>query len=639
MQGDPSTEPSAALAPDPVENAGGARQTLVDYLSRNAHRYPHEPAFTFVDYAADPAGRPETVTWSGLDRRVRAVAAALFPAGAAGRTIAVVAPQGIEYVTAFLGAQRAGGVAVPLFVPRTPGRDERLASALRDAAPFRILTTAAARTAVVEFCAAHGIAAEHRILAVDEPGAEPGAEPGVEPGVMEGAGEGPDVAGAAGGAVPPADSPLLPRPGDCAYLQYTSGSTRQPAGVEITHANVVANVGQAVDAFAIDRRRHHIVSWLPLFHDMGLVLAVAIPVVGAVPCVLIDPLAFVQRPLRWLRLLAEHRGAISAAPNFAYDHCVRRVPDPLGSGLALHDVATLINGSEPIRPGTLDRFQQAFGPCGLSPTAIRPSYGLAEATVLVATAPVGRRPRITSFDRLLFRQGLLRPAAAGTTAEHTTLLVSSGVPAGQEVAIVNPRTGHRLADGGIGEIWLRGPNVGRGYWRNAARTASTFGAVVADADPGRPAGPWLRTGDLGALHEGELHVTGRIKDLIIIDGTNHYPQDIEATVQESHDVIRHDRVAAFALADEDGEHLVVVAEHSHALTDPGSAREAAARIVRAAVLREHGVPVHDFVLAAPGTVPRTTSGKIARDACRRHYLSGGWAPDEAPDLAGAGEAE
>jgi acyl-CoA synthetase (AMP-forming)/AMP-acid ligase II len=591
-------------------------ETIVDYLIYNAQVHPNDPAFSFVDFVADAVGKRRSVTWSGLERRVGELTDVLSPVGVAGQPVAVVAPQGIDYVVAFLGAMRAGAVAVPLFPPRAPGRDERLASALADSAPACVLTTTDVWTAVSDFCVAHGIVGHGRIIAVDDlHTADVPAE------------------------LPGPDQQALPRSTDCAYLQYTSGSTRAPAGVEITHANVAANVEQATKAFDIHRNESHIVSWLPLFHDMGLVLAVAIPVVGAVHSVIMDPLAFVQQPYRWLRLLSDHNGAVTAAPNFAYDYCVRRVPEPLRSDLSLDAVSVLINGSEPIRPGTLARFQQAFGPCGVSPAAMRPSYGLAEATVFVSTSPSGDRPRITSFDRVAVRQGFLRPAAT-TPAEGVTELVACGMPVGQEVTIVNARTCRPLPDGEVGEIWVRGPNVARGYWRNPMRSAESFDAAMAnEPQDDDEVGRWLRTGDLGAVDKGLLYVTGRIKDLIIIDGTNHYPQDIESTVQDSHGLIRYDHVAAFSLADEEGERLVVVAEHERHLTDPGPAREAAGRSVREAVLREHGVVVHDFVLAPPGTVPRTTSGKVARSATRRRYLAGNWAGRMRADMAGAGEAE
>jgi acyl-CoA synthetase (AMP-forming)/AMP-acid ligase II len=590
--------------------------TLVGYLSRAGKLTPDDTAFTFVDFTGDPSGRREAVTWAQLDQRVGALAQLLMLVGATGQRVAVVAPQGLEYVIAFLGALRAGAIAVPLFPPHMPGHDERLASALGDSEPVCLLTTTGAKAGVVNFCAGRRLPGADRILVVDSPRFEE-----FPPDHVQGS------------------DPVRLRPEDCAYLQYTSGSTRTPSGVEITHANVIANVRQAMEAFDVQRDRNHVVSWLPLFHDMGLVLAVAIPVVGGVHSVIADPLAFVQQPARWLQLLSEHPGAITAAPNFAYDYCVRRVPDPLRAGLALGDVSVMINGSEPVRPGTLRRFQEAFGSCGLKPHTLRPSYGLAEATVFVSTSLAGQEPHVTAFDRRLLGLGTASPATA-TADAGATELVACGQPVGQEIAVVDVETGRSLTEGVVGEIWVRGPNVARGYWGSPARSAETFRAELTDGPRGSEGtGRWLRTGDLGAMHDGRLYVTGRIKDLVIIDGTNHYPQDIEVTVQEAHALIRQGHVAAFSLTVDGGERLVVVAEHSRHVTDPGPERDAVARAVRKAVVTGHGAALHDFVLAPPGTLPRTSSGKVARGACRRRYIAGTWTSRIESDMAGAGGEE
>lgn len=550
--------------------------TLISHLARAVREHPDSPAFTFVDFAADPAGHRTSLTWAELGRRVDAVARTLQLAGCTGERVAVVAPQGPAYVVGFLGALRAGAVAVPLFPPHLPGHDQRLISALVDAAPVCLLTTTEAKPGVLEFCSARRLPGADRIIAVDA--AQTGEDP---PGETDGY------------------EYFAAHPSDCAYLQYTSGSTRTPTGVEITHANVVANVRQSVEAFGVDREENHVVSWLPLFHDMGLVLAVAIPVVRAVHSVLMDPAAFIQHPVRWLELLGEYPGAVTAAPNFAYDYCVRRVAEAARTDLALHGVSVMINGSEPIRAATLSRFEQAFAPCGLRPQTMRPSYGLAEATVFVSTSRARRAPEVTVFDRESFKKGKLHPDPGAADGSGTEL-VSCGEPVGQEITIADPDGGYALPEGTVGEIWVRGPNVARGYWRSPVRSVDTFRAELADAPAdGRDAGHWLRTGDLGALYDGCLYVTGRIKDLVIIDGVNHYPQDIETTVQEAHAFIRTNHVAAFSLTVGSGERLVVVAEHSSRIDDPEPAREEIVRAVRRAIAAGHGATLHDFVLAPP----------------------------------------
>jgi acyl-CoA synthetase (AMP-forming)/AMP-acid ligase II len=584
-------------------------ETLSHHLALSARQTPDEVAFTFVDFGADSDGTSAELTWSELDTRVRAVAAGLRRAGAAGERVAVVAPQGLDYVVAFLGAVCAGAIAVPLFPPGLPGHGDKLAAVLADAAPALAVAAPEQQAAVADFCTGHRIASRPRVVTVEEL-ARAGA-------TVTGPGAAPE-----------------PRPEDCAYLQYTSGSTRTPSGVEITHANVCANARQALEAYDLRGGHNRTVGWLPLYHDMGLVLMIALPVVSRMRSVLMDPLAFVQQPARWLRLLTRHAGACTAAPNFAYDYCVQRVPPEERAGLSLGSVAALINGSEPISPRTLERFHEAFAPCGLRRTAMRPSYGLAEATVFVAASPAGEEPTVTAFDRNLLAQGVARvvePTEGGSVAE----LVACGRPTNQEVAVVDPATGRRKEDGRVGEIWLRGPNIGRGYW-GRPHDGESFGAVLADEEPADPAQRWLRTGDLGMWHDKQLYVTGRIKDLVIIDGTNHYPHDIELTVQDAHPAVRRHHTAAFAVSTDEGERLVVVAEHPPSVTDPHTVVDEVTRAVRGAVAGTHGIAVHDFVYAPPGTVPRTTSGKVARSACRAQYLAGTWASplDAAPKGSG-----
>jgi acyl-CoA synthetase (AMP-forming)/AMP-acid ligase II len=321
-----------------------------------------------------------------------------------------------------------------------------------------------------------------------------------------------------------------------------------------------------------------------------------------------DPSAFLYRPSRWLRAMHGRRDVLSAAPNFAYDLCVRRVSAAERSGLDLSGAVALINGSEPVHAATLARFQEAFGPCGLRPDAQRPSYGLAEATVFVTAAA---RPTTTGFDRAALARGR---AVRQDDPERASVLVGCGGAVDQHLAIVDPVTGERVDGDRVGEIWVCGENVSPGYWSGG----DGFGARL----PGSPQGPWLRTGDLGVLHDGQLYVVGRIKDLIVIDGRNHYPQDVEAVVEEADDVIRRGHVAAFAVPSVDGEAMVVVAERSskvpRAAVDPSRGR---AR-VRAAVSRHHDVRVRDVLVVEPGSVPRTSSGKLSRTACRDRYLAG-----------------
>ncbi|KOU67263.1 hypothetical protein ADK57_16875 [Streptomyces sp. MMG1533] len=586
--------------------------TLSRHLALSARQAPDEAAFTFVDFGAGRDGNSVELTWSELDTQVRTVAAGLRRSGAVGERVAIVAPQGLDYVVGFLGSLCAGAIAVPLFPPDLPGHGEKLAAVLADAAPALAISAHEQREAVADFCTGHGIASVSRVVSVEI--------------LMQ----------SAGTAGTEARTAREPQPEDCAYLQYTSGSTRTPSGVEITHANVCVNARQALEAYDVGGRRNCVVSWLPLYHDMGLMLGIVMPVAGRMRSVTMAPLDFVQQPVRWLRLLTQYDGALTGAPNFAYDYCVQRVPPEERTGLSLGSVAVMINGSEPVSPRTLERFHEAFAPSGIRRTTMRPSYGLAEATVFVAASPAGEEPTVTPFDRDLLAQGTARvaePAEGGSITE----LVACGRPTDQEVAIVDPATGCRQEDGTVGEIWLRGPNIGRGYWGRPP-DGESFGAVMTGGYPADPAQRWLRTGDLGIWHDKQLYVTGRIKDLVIVDGANHYPHDIELTVENAHPGVRRHHTAAFAVPTDEGERLVVVAEHTPAVTDPQTSLDEVTRAVRGAVAVTHAIAVHDFVYAPPGTVPRTTSGKVARSACRAQYLAGHLTATKHAALKGSGTA-
>ena len=493
--------------------------------------------------SAPTHGSVDEVTWLQLHRRVQATARVLRQAGADGERVAVVAPQSLDYVVGFLSSICAGAVAVPLFRPDLPGHAAKLAAALSDSTPGCVITTPEQRDAVAQFCDMHRIPSKPRVTTLEDLALENS-----------------DVA---------PDDPFTLRPQDTAYLQYTSGSTKTPSGVQITNANLVANARQVMEAYDLHSDRNRAVGWLPLYHDMGLVVSILMPVVGRIHSVIMDPLAFVQQPVRWLRLLSQYSGAFAAAPNFAYEYCVQRVRPEDREDLSLGTIAALVNGSEPIRPETLSRFQAFFEPAGLKKTAMRPSYGLAEATVFVSASPAGEEPTVTVFSRTELARGtacVMEP----TDEENVTRLVACGWPVNQDVALVDPLTLRRVEDGSVGEIWVSGPNVGSGYWGRPEESQDSFRAVIADdrfAESG-----WLRTGDLGVWHNKQLYVTGRIKDLVIIDGTNHYPQDIEVTVQEAHPALRPDHCAAFAVPSDDGEKLVVVAEHSRSRRQPRERR-------------------------------------------------------------------
>ncbi|MGI5207819.1 fatty acyl-AMP ligase [Spirillospora sp. CA-108201] len=577
------------------------RTPLIERLTRFARDFPGDRAYTFMDYMTDPDGVATDVTWGELDRRARGIAAAIRRATGPGRRVALLAPQDLHYVTAFLGAMYARVVGVPLFSPDLPGHGDRLLAVYQDAEPDVVITTSAALPHVRSFLAGDSVREPAAVVVADE------------------------VDAALDWTPEPID------PGDVAYLQYTSGSTRAPAGVIITHGNFATNAEQLWRTFEGIPRVSSGVNWLPVFHDMGLVTTVALPLVYGNPGVIMDPVAFVMRPVRWLELLSAQSHAFTGGPNFAYEYLTAQVTEEEKAKLDLSGVQVFMNGAEPIRESTLTGFHEAFKDCGLRPEAQVCANGLAEATVYVSASSRFREPTRVAFDREGLRRGVAEPCDAG--APGAIRLIACGTSYGQHTVIADPGTGARLSGGAVGEIWVHGPNVAAGYWGRPEATRETFEAEL--ADPGDlPRSPWLRTGDLGVVHGGELFVTGRIKDLVIVDGRNHYPQDIEYTVSGAHKAIRREYACAVAVDTGDTEGLVVVAERNRRVPIALLDQAEAARAVRAAVKQQHDLRVHDFVLIEPGGLPRTSSGKIARSACRLAYLDGSLPVAEAAPRSG-----
>ncbi|MEB3032721.1 AMP-binding protein [[Mycobacterium] nativiensis] len=558
-------------------------------LRERAQQWPDRPAFTFVDYDLDQAGYAETLTWSQIAGRTESVAVEVAAVASPGDRVALLAPQGLEYIAGFFGAMEAGCIVVPLPVPMFGSRDERVTAALKDCAPTAVLTTSAVSGDIAACIGAVGgsppAIIEVDLLDLDSP-------------------SGWDRAGA-----------LTTK---TALLQYTSGSTGSPRGVMVSHRNVFANIEQVMaDYFGGDGGapppETTLVSWLPFYHDMGLLLGVMGAVTLGRHSVVMTPIAFLQKPARWIQQLATNSSAFTAGPNFAFELAARRTADEDMAGLDLGGVHTILSGSERIHAATIRRFNERFARFNLPANALAPSYGLAEAMVYVASAPRTNRPVAVRLDYEKLVAGTAEVGPVGAD------LVSIGAPRACTVRIVDPETRLENPDGQVGEIWVHGENVASGYWHNPEATERTFGGRIEAPSPGTPASAWLRTGDLGVIHDGELLVVGRIKDLLIVDGRNHYPDDIEATVQE----ITGGRVAAIPITGDGREQLVVVAE----LKPRGSAEEQAQRVVAlkrdvaAAVSRAHGVRVSDLMLVAPGSLPITTSGKIRRSTCVDCYRS------------------
>lgn len=611
----------AVLGGGPAPTPPTGTTTLDAFLRHWAATKPDAVAHTFTDHLGGLEPVTRTYTWRELDRWTRAVAAVLEQTAdqAPGERarVAILAANSPEYVVSFLAALRAGVVAVPLFAPDLFGHAERLALVLADCRPTVVLTTSDKVDLVETFLDGLDLP-RPAVLCPD------------------------DLDGPAGDALADTFADRAHDPDALAYVQYTSGSTRTPAGVELSHRSVVTNALQLAQPHRVGEHTTA-VSWLPLFHDMGLMLGAVGPVVYGAHAVLTDPLAFVVQPSRWVRALGSHPHTITAAPSFAFELAARRTRPQDLDGVDLSRVDSLVNGAEPVQPGAIERFHAAFEPFGLRRTAMAPSYGLAEATVLVTSTPLDETPTVLDvrLDGLQADRFVVEDLGADGRRTGTTRLVASGRPCGQTVAIVDPVTRRVREDGEVGEIWVHGVNVASGYAGRPDLTAELFGATLDDAPDGTPEGPWLRTGDLGALHDGLLVVTGRLKDLIIVDGRNVYPQDVEVSVQEADTALARNRLAAFAVPGPGGaEAVVVVAERHRTAHDVAARVDDVERAVRAAVSADHGVALHDLVLVEPDTVPRTSSGKIARQATRTAYLEGALVrvPGTGPaDRAGLGE--
>jgi fatty acid CoA ligase FadD28 len=564
--------------------------SILDLMCERASLQPDDKAFTFIEYEQDWAGVTESLTFSQLYRRTLNVAQELRHCGSTGDRAVILAPQGLDYIVAFLGALQAGQIAVPLSVPLGGVSDERVSSVLRDASPSVILTTSPVAGTVAEYVKSQSDASAPSVVEVD---------------LL-------DLDGPTGSGASCENHPST------AYLQYTSGSTREPAGVMMSHRNLLANFEQLMSEYFADYGKlpppgTTIVSWLPFYHDMGLYLGMCGPILTGLPAVLTSPVAFLQRPARWMQLLASNSRAYSAGPNFAFELAVRKTSDEDMAGLDLSDVLVIATGSERVHPATLRRFTGRFAKFNLRDTVLRPSYGLAEATVYVATRAPGQSPEIVQFESDELSAGHAKRCRSGGTA-----LVSYGVPQSPMVRIVDPETRTECPAGTTGEIWVHGDNVAVGYWGKPQETEQTFRAKLVASSAGTPEGPWLRTGDLGFLSDGELFIMGRIKDLLIVYGRNHSPDDIEATIQE----ITRGRCAAIAVPDERTEQLVAIIEFKNRGDSQEDATDklvAVKREVTSAVSNSHGLGVADLVLVAPGSIPITTSGKVKRAACVEQY--------------------
>ncbi|MCV7191796.1 long-chain-fatty-acid--AMP ligase FadD32 [Mycolicibacterium brumae] len=595
--------------------------SIVEHVEKWAELRGDELAYRFLDFSVERDGVAKDLTWAKFSARNKAVAARLQQVTEPGDRVAILCPQNLDYLVAFFGGLYGGRISVPLFDPSEPGHVGRLHAVIDDCKPSAILTTTEAAEGVRKFFRTRPAKERPRVIAVDAIPDEVAAT-WVEP-------ERPDET-------------------TIAYLQYTSGSTRIPTGVQITHLNLATNVLQVVEALEGEEGDRGL-SWLPFFHDMGLITALLSPMIGY-NFTFMTPAAFVRRPERWIRELArkpgDTGGTISVAPNFAFDHAAARgVPKEGSAPLDMSNVKAVLNGSEPISAATVRRFNEAFGPFGFPPKAIKPSYGLAEATLFVSTTPSSDEPTIISVDRDELNTGKF-VEVPDDSPKAVAQAGAGKVGLDEWAVIVDNDSATELPDGEIGEIWISGKNMGTGYWGKPEETKETFQNILksrttpSHAEGNAEDATWVRTGDYGAYHNGELFITGRVKDLVIVDGRNHYPQDLEYSAQEANRALRVGYVAAFSVPanqlpdavfedthsglhrdpDDSSEQLVIVAERAagaHKLEPQPIADD-----IRAAIAVRHGVTVRDVLLTPAGAIPRTSSGKIGRRACRAAYLDG-----------------
>ena len=559
--------------------------SLVDLLDRRAAENPDASAFGFVPERSGPHLH---LTYAELHRRSRVMAGRLGLRATKGDRALLMFPPGLDFIVAFFGCLFAGMIAVPLMVPRRAAARGSSDAVITDCSPAVALTSR-------DLLEVRGdVADRFRDARFDWMTVDAMAE------------------SAADVATP---MPLVDRD-DVAYLQYTSGSTSTPKGVVVTHGNLLANFEMIRQGMS-NTAHSCSVGWVPVYHDMGLMMGVMQPLYLGAMSVLMAPAAFMQRPLNWLRTIHQYRAALTSAPNFAFDLCVSRFRADQMEGVDLSCWKVALNAAEPVHADTIARFAETFAPYGFDAGAMYPGYGLAEATLLVSGGDRGERSHNRSVSRASLQRREVTPPAG--TDDTQTLVACGRSFVGQQIAIVDADTHRRVAACQLGEIWVSGPHIAHGYWGNQEATSDTFHAHIVDV----PERSWLRTGDLGFLDEdGRLFITGRIKDLIIIRGTNHYPQDIERTVQESHPALRWDCGAAFAILDEEGnEKLAVVQEIERTQRRDLDFAEVAGRI-REAVTKQHEIAIETIALIPPATLPKTTSGKVQRSAARKLLLDG-----------------
>ncbi len=567
--------------------------TILDILRYRAEHQSRKTAYT---YLSNGEGGEISLTYGEVNLRAKTAAAGLVERGLRGERALLLYPPGLEFIEGFFACLYAGLIAIPVYAPdpaRLKRSLERLEAIAADAKTKVVLTTTSVQSTFEQMLGQLTALKPLTCIATD--------------------------AAASGSSDFPAEPDISED--SIAFLQYTSGSTGKPRGVMLTHSNLIHNAAMIQTLFQLSSSDTW-VSWLPTFHDMGFMAGVLEPLYLGIPAINMSPSDFVERPARWLKAVSRYKATISGGPNFAYDLCVAKTSAEERASIDLSNWEVAFNGSEPLSKATLERFARAFEPSGFRKEALFPCYGLAEATLLVTCGQKLAGPIIGRFDAQALSKGSVEEVKSEEVKsddQRPRFLISCGRPSqDQRIAIINPESRRLCSPHEVGEIWVRGPSVAQGYWNNPDATRQTFHAHTSETGEG----PFLRTGDLGFVHDGELFITSRLKDLIIIRGVNHHPQDIERTAETSDPALRPSCVAAFSVSDGSEEKLVIVQEVNQ--RKQADLNDVIARI-RQAVTENHDVQVYAVVLLKAGTIPKTSSGKIQRSACRQMFLQGGLA--------------
>lgn len=560
--------------------------SLVDVLRQRAKEQPGKLVYRFlVDGEYDEV----TLNYADLDRRARSIGALLQSCTKPGDRALLLFPPGIDFIVAFWGCLYAEVIAVPAYPPHPVRIEKSLSTILRiiaDARPSIALLSAQLSAAISSRPEVRAAFGNMRLLETEHSELSDWSEQWQAPEIEANA---------------------------VAFLQYTSGSTTIPKGVVLSHNNLIHNMNLIEQCFGAGEETRGVL-WLPPYHDMGLIGGILQPVYTGALAILMPPMLFLQRPFRWLEAISRFRTTVNGAPNFAYDLCVRKIKPEQRQLLDLSHWEVAFNGAEPVYHKTLAQFADYFAPCGFRPEAFLPCYGVAEATLLVSGGPKSRLPTQLNLLNSGLEQNQVIPSSGNHEGSRT--LVSCGQTlSDQQISIVNPETLEACAADEIGEIWLCGPCVASGYWGKPLETTETFEARLANSGEG----PFLRTGDLGFLKNGELYVTGRIKNLVISGGKNHYAHDLERTVEDAHPAIWPAGSAVFSISNDGPERIIVVAEVNAKLFEK---EELVTQAIREAIAEHHNLHVDDIQLIPPGGIPKTTSGKTRHFLCRQSYLDG-----------------